>query len=191
MTMVIITGENRAGKSTTKDLLERAIRRSGICSVQTFEFRSYFEKALNALNIEPTRPNLQKISIVLREAFGEDIVADAIIQEIRKSKPDAAIVCGLRWPRDLKVLHSFAQNYLIHVTASIELRCERNNTIREKSGLPPQGLTAFRLEETSKADAGVAEISKTANIQIINSNTEDQLNAAVQKIWQDIITPPF
>ena len=93
-----LVGPIASGKDTVKKYLEKKYGATGC------RFSSILRDILERIDLPNSRENMQELSTILRQKFGEDILAKAIASDAIKLKSNIVIVDGVRRMADIKFL---------------------------------------------------------------------------------------
>lgn len=174
-----IVGENAAGKTTATEYLKKKF------NAVTFRFSDMLYDILKRMYIEPNRGNLQTISTILRQNFGDDIMSKVIAQDAKNSTSDIIITEGVRRPSDVPYLKELSNFILIYIKADEKIRFSRLANRGEKPDDATKTWKEFEEEGKQEAEQKILEIAATANFTIDNNGiieeTYQQLDEVVAK----------
>lgn len=175
-----IVGEMGAGKSTITEYIKQKY------GAVSFRFSDMLTDIAKRLYLEPTRPNLQLISSMLRQTIGQDVMSKVIRHDAETSTADIIIVEGIRRPTDITYLKELPNFYLIGMTADERVRYERVCLRSEKPDDQTKTWEDFQKEGLAEAEAEIKNIKTEAKFQIENNGSEAELIAQVEKILGEI-----
>ena len=183
MSKVIIglVGSLASGKDTTKKYLVEKY------NAKDCRFSTILRDILNRIAIPNSRENLQKISTVLRENFGEDLLAKAIANDASKLDADMVIVDGVRRFTDIEHLKDLPNFILIKIDADPNKRYERMKTRNENVGDSAKTYEQFLEDHNAEADRQIGDVMKTADYVIENTGTLDDLYNQIDKIISNLM----
>ena len=134
-------------------------------------------------NLEPTRDNLGKLMLELREQNGPGAVAELIKPQIESSSADVIIIDGLRSNDEIEVLRKFSNLKLLAIHASTDTRFN----FLQKRGRSDDPQTEEHFEERDNRELGVGISNPIALSDYTISNadlTKDELIKTAFKIIQ-------
>src|SRR3989338_2015109 len=102
-----LVGEMAAGKSTVTQYLKEKY------GAVTFRFSDMLRDVSKRLYLEETRGNMQLLSTVLRQNFGEDLMSKVLAKDVEKSPHPIIITEGVRRPTDITYLKELPGFHLI------------------------------------------------------------------------------
>jgi dephospho-CoA kinase len=172
--VVGLTGSIGAGKSAIADHLCKKY------GAKQLRFSQILMDILDRLYLEKDRKNLQTLGIALRKAYGDDVIANAFEQDLRKCKGDIVIVDGIRYMSEVEMMRKFDNNILFYAEAPEKLRYERTVKRGEK-GEGTISFEEFLAAEKRGTEKNLPEIKKAADIVLQNSGTVDELFKRVDK----------
>lgn len=178
--IVGIAGQIASGKDTVSKYIadEYGATRYGSSSI--------FRSALKDLFLPETRENLQKISLALRQAFGDDLVARVLREDIERTDGDFIVVDGVRRLSDILLLKQEPNFYLLYVDAPMELRYERIVKRAQNADDQTKTLEEFREDNEREAEVSIKALQSQANGVVENTGDLkalfDQVNAFIKKI---------
>jgi dephospho-CoA kinase len=129
---------------------------------------------LDRLDLEKSRDNMQKISTVLRQNFGEDVLARILASDAKKLDSDIVVVDGVRRLADIKYLQELAGFRLWAIDADSQIRYQRMLERNENAGDTEKTFEKFMAEHEAESDREVPIVMAQAKIKIDNNGgTED------------------
>lgn len=134
-------------------------------------------------NVEPTRTNLGKLMLELREKNGPGAVAELIKSQIESSSSHVILIDGIRSNEEIKVLRKFGSVKLLAIHASTGTRFE----FLQKRGRSDDPQTKAHFEERDNRELGVGISNSIALSDDAISNTgltKDELLQTAYKIIQ-------
>ncbi len=183
MSKIIIglVGQIACGKGAAKKYLAQKY------NIEDCRFSTPLRDVVKRLDISESRENLQKISTVLRGAFGEDLLAKVIAKDASNLDSDIVIVDGVRRMADIKYLKDLPNFYLIRVDADPQIRYERMKNRNENAGDKDKTYEQFLADQNNEAEKEIPVVMDFAKLKIDNSGTLDELYYQTDKIIGDIL----
>lgn len=164
-----------SGKGTIADYLEKTYH------APKLRFSDALSIILQRLDVEKTRDNQIKLSEVLRETCGEDILSRAIQIGIEKHPSDLIVVDGVRREGDIATLKEVATFHLLGVDAEQRIRYERAKGRAEKSEEANQTFEAFQLLDQRSTEVTTRELMQRAEIIFNNNGSLEDLYRQVDQ----------
>lgn len=171
-----LVGKQGCGKGTIADVLQKDYQAG------YYRFSSILSDILNRLGIEKSRTNLIRISTVLRQSFGEDVLSYALESHVLQAPEDIVIIDGIRRPEDIVALEPLPQFKLISVDADPRLRFERMKGRGEKVGESNMSWEQFLADEQAPTEITIPLVMERATIKIENNGTQNELIAKVHEM---------
>ncbi len=137
-------------------------------------------------NLEPTRSNLGKLMLELREKNGPGAIAELIKPEIESSTANVILIDGVRSSDEIQVLKKFGNVKLLAIHASIDTRFD----FLQKRGRTDDPQTKEHFQERDNRELGVGISNPIALSDHAISNiglTKDELIETAFKIIQSWI----
>ncbi len=188
MIVLGVVGENSGGKETFAKLLsEIAINKKVII----VKFSDVIRDTLKIWDIIPTRDNFTNLSLAMNKAFGDGTLPHAIYSKVMNTTADIVILDGPRGLDDEELVRKFPKNFMVYVTASVELRYERSKKRNEKAGEDSKTFEKFLSEEKGDREIYIPEISKRSNYKIENNGTVEDYKEKIKKFYEEFIIPQF
>ncbi len=175
-----IVGEMGVGKSTITDYIKQKHK------AVSFRFSDMLTDIAHRLYLEPSRPNLQMISSMLRQTISQDIMSKVIYKDAENATADLIIIEGIRRPSDITYLRELSNFYLIGMNADERVRYERVCLRSEKPDDQTKTWEEFQQDGLAEAEQEIKNIKAEARVQIDNNGTEAELFAQVDKILTDV-----
>ena len=172
-------GDLAAGKGTVAKYLQEKYH----CN--TYRFSTMLRDILDRIYIVQSRENLQLISKVLRENFGQDVMSTVIAKDVELDNNELVIVDGIRRPTDIAYLQNLLGFHLIYVTAQTKTRWERMTKRQENPDEKDKTFEQFLLDEQAEADILIKELGNKAEKTINNDGTVEELYNKIENIIKD------
>ncbi|MBI4035951.1 AAA family ATPase [Candidatus Daviesbacteria bacterium] len=177
MKIIGLVGEKGSGKQTFVNFLKQIAPNLNIRQVR---FSDILAQTLLIWDIPITRPNLQKLSLVMNEAFGQGSLANAAKFSIEGDTADITIFDGIRREAELKLVKSMKNSTIIYITAQQDLRYKRLKARSEKVGETGLTFEQFLTEENSKAEGNIVNLGKKADIKIENNGSLEEFKKKIE-----------
>jgi dephospho-CoA kinase len=176
-----IVGEMAVGKSTITDYLRQKY------GAVSFRFSDMLRDVAKRLHLEPTRGNLQQLSTVLRQTFGEDLMSKVLAADVAEAHEQFIITEGVRRPSDVVFLKNLAGFKIMAIVADPKIRFERLTQRSENADDQSKTWEEFLKESSQESEQKIKEIMTEAEITINNNGTEEELFAQVDAIIKNIL----
>lgn len=160
-----LTGLIASGKGTAASYFVKKHK------AQAFKFSDILRDLLDRLYLPQTRDNLQDISIILRRHFGEDLLANAIAQDIKKSAKKLIVIDGIRRLADIKNLKKIKGFKLVAIRTDERLRYQRLTNRRENTDDKKKSWAEFKKEGRAETERQIAGVMRQANIVVDNNGS--------------------
>ena len=176
-----LTGQIACGKGVIKNFLIENYQASD------FRFSTILRDILIRLHIEQSRTNIQKLSTLLRQTFGEETLANAMAEDIKNNdKNNFIVIDGIRRLADIKYIREIPGFFLVSIEASEKTRYQRVITRNENPGDDKKTFAEFLQDDAAETEAQIPETMAHADFIIKNDGTWEelweQIHALVKKI---------
>ncbi len=155
-------------------------------STNAYRFSTMLRDVLKRVYIENTRDNLQRLSTVLRENFGQDLMSRVIAEDVKNDPKEIVAVEGIRRPTDITYLEKNPGFNLIYITAEPKVRWERLVKRNENPGDDKKSFEEFLKDEQAEADILIKELGAKAKFKIINDGNFEEFYSQMENILQKI-----
>lgn len=171
-----LSGEIACGKGTAAKYLAEKY------GSNFYRFSSILRDIARRIHLEEKRENLQKISTMLREYWGSDILSKTICHDVKSDEHDVITVDGIRRFEDFELLKKLPGFKLVYIEADLEKRYERLIKRREDADDATKTLEDFKKDLEREAELEVKKLKNKADVIIDNNSTREELYAQVDKI---------
>ncbi len=176
-TLVIgLAGEIASGKGATSKYLAQKY------NAIEYKFSGILEDILNRVHIEKNRENFTKLSIGLRKYYGQDILAYALAEDIKKAGRHIIIVDGIRRKADLKYLKELDNFIFVFITADVKVRYERLIARNEKQDDQTKTFEQFQKDAQLETEVTINEMKGLADVIVDNNNSLEALYEQIDNI---------
>lgn len=179
---IAIIGKMAAGKGTFGDMLRTEVE--GHAHVISHRFSDPLNMALDVLHLPRERAYQQKISTLLRGAFGEEVIGNALKHIAEADDADIIFFDGVRRPQDLAMLRGLSNSHIIAIEAPAEIRFERLKKRADRPGDTEKTWEEFCAEGNAESESKIDDIAKDVDFVIDNSGTMDDLKRHVKEFLQ-------
>ena len=174
--IVCLTGMPGAGKSTIADGLK-------LKGYDNVNMGNAVREECKKRNLEPSRSNLGKLMLELREKNGPGAVAELIKPQIESSTSNVILIDGVRSNDEIEVLRKMGNVKLLAIHASTDTRFD----FLQKRGRSDDPQTKEHFEERDNRELGVGISNSIALSDYAISNiglTKDELIESAYEIIQ-------
>lgn len=186
MKLVIgLVGEKGSGKQTFVNLFKEIIgsrTKYGMTKVRQVRFSDILAQTLLIWDIPISRPNLQKMAMVMNDTFGEKALANAAKFSIEGDDSDIIIFDGIRSTGEFNLIKKQKNHLIIYITANQDLRYQRLKKRSEKVGETNLTKEKFLEEEKNIRETGISKMGKKTDITIENSGTLEEFKEKIKQI---------
>jgi dephospho-CoA kinase len=173
------TGEIASGKGTAaKHMVEKY--GSGY-----FRFSTILRDVLKRLHLEESRGNTQKLSTLLRQNFGEDILSRVISKDVADDRHEIIAVDGVRRLSDIKHLKDVRGFRLVYIEADIEKRFERIVKRGENVDDRNKTFEQFKKDNEGEAEAQIKGLKAHADFVVDNNCAIGELYGKIDGIVKE------
>ena len=182
MTKVILgfVGPLASGKGTAAQYLKDKYQ------APIFRFSTILRDVLDRLCLEQSRPKMQQLSLILRENFGQDLLASAIAQDVGHNPAEIIAVDGVRRKPDIKYLKELSGFNLVAINADQKIRYQRLTTRGENTDDQEKTFAQFQHDERQEAELQIQQVAAEAKFTIDNNGTKEELDRQIESILEKI-----
>ena len=145
-------------------------------------FSSSLRDVAKRLYFPEDRETLARLSLILRQAFGEEVLAEVIFNDAKNAKADLVVIDGVRRQEDIKHLRSLPNFKFVYIEADSKIRFERLNkrgeNIDDKSKTWEQFLADHKLE----TEQSIPPLKKLASEVIDNNGPVAELESKLDSL---------
>jgi dephospho-CoA kinase len=179
--MVIgFTGLPGAGKGTATTYL---VEKYGAVSKQ---FSGPLRDIVKRLHQPITRENLQDLAKALRGIFGNNVLAETLLNDL-KFEPDHLVVMeGFRYEDEYRILRQHPHFTFVAVEATFETRLARIQGRTENVGDNQITAESFAKQHEHETEKYIPELIKKADYHLDNSGSLDQLHTQLDALMSKL-----
>lgn len=175
-----LVGPLASGKGTVAEYLKEKYQAA------VYGFSTPLRDIVNRLHLPIVRENLDNLSTILRQQFGQDILSQTITKDIAQDQNSLVILDGIRRLTDISSAQQLPNFYLVRVIADEQLRYERilqrGQNIDDRS----KTLAEFQEDNRSESNIQIPEVMTHAQYEIDNNGDlaamQQQVDALVAKL---------
>jgi dephospho-CoA kinase len=169
-------GDLASGKGTVCKYLKEKY------GINAYRYSTMLRDILKRVYQPDSRNNMQLLSRILRENFGQDLMSRVIAEDAINDQERIVAVEGIRRPTDIIYLEKMPEFHLIYITAESKIRWDRLVKRKENPGDAEKTYEQFLADEQAEADRLIKELGGRAESVIINNGTFDELYAQVDRL---------
>jgi len=155
-------------------------------SGNSHRFSTMLRDVMDRLYIEQNRENIQKLSTIIRQNFGEDTLAKVMFEDVKRDEHAIIAIDGVRRPADIKYLKTLPEFKLVFIDTSLENRYERIVKRGENTDDKTKTLDQFKRDNDGEADILIRDLKAEADFVVDNNGTMEDLYAQIDKIIEEI-----
>lgn len=159
------TGLIASGKGTAAKYLKEKY------NAEIFRFSTMLRDVLDRLYLEQSRKNMSDISRVLREHFGQDLMAKVMAKDVESSSFQLIVIDGIRRMDDVKSLRELPNFKLVSIEAAMKTRYDRLVGRGENPDDKIKTWEEFEADHQLETELTILDTMKAADI-IINNNSD-------------------
>lgn len=129
--------------------------------------------------MDVSRSNMQQLSSVLREAYGQDVLSNVAKKAIDASTRRVVVIDGARRISDLEGIASDENFRLLYIDADIALRYDRIVRRAQNRGDSEKTFEEFCREEEGEAESATKSLKANADTVIENDVGEAEFYSAI------------
>lgn len=171
-----LAGEMASGKGTAA---KYAVAKY---SAKTRRFSTMLRDVLDRLSLEQSRDNMQKLSTILRQNFGEDLLARIMAEDVKKDNGEVIVIDGIRRLADIKYLKANPNFKLAYLEADMQKRYERITKRGENSDDAKKTFEDFKKAHEDESELQIRDLKKHADFLIDNNGNYEDLYHQADKI---------
>ncbi len=168
--VVGLTGRLASGKGTvTRHLVE---------TYKADKTRSSdpLRATLDIFSIAQTREHLDALSTFVREAYGENVIAQAVKRYLAKSEAGVVIFDGMRRLVDVEMIRSFEHSLFIFVDTDKDIRYTRSVGRNENIGDDTMTYEDFLAKDSDEPQQQIEALKEYADVVLDNNGTPEELS---------------
>lgn len=169
-------GQIASGKGTASEYLKTKH------GAKTYRFSTMLRDVLNRLYLTVSRENLQKISQIIRENFGEETLSKVIAEDVKNDPTPLIVIDGIRRPGDIEFLKQIPGFTLVNIFADMTTRYERITRRSENTDDANKTFEQFESDHKQEAELKIVEIAAEATEQIDNNGSLENLYAQLDAL---------
>lgn len=173
-------GEMASGKGTACDYLIEKY------NAGYYKFSTIMRDILDRLHLPQARENMQTLSTVLRQNFGEDLFAKVITGDVENDKTEIVCVDGIRRVADIKYLKQLSNFHLVHIYADEMNRYKRIIERSENSDDKSKTFEQFQKDQTRETEQTIPQVVAEAETKINNNGTKEELFEQIEKLVSNL-----
>ncbi len=152
-----------------------------------YRFSDVLREILDLLFIPQTRESLTNLSILLRQGYGDDLLAKVIEKRAEADTSNAILVIdGIRRYQDVAHFSHLEGFTLWYVDASFETRYERLTMRTQNVDDSTKTEEEFRREHELETERGVPALKEHASHVVKNEGLLDELHHKVDALMQEL-----
>lgn len=152
----------------------------------SFRFSDSLRGGLALFGLDISRENMQTISTIMRQNFGENILAKAMAKRVNESSARLIIIDGVRRFTDLENLKDIPGFHLIAIKTDTQLAYQRYIDRNENIGDAEMSYEVFLEKQKAEADRQIPQVMATAEYTLENNNSFDDFSQKIDQLINEI-----
>jgi dephospho-CoA kinase len=179
-TIIGLVGEIASGKDEAAKFLTKEY------GSITASFSQPLRDTLDILGLPQDRDNMINLGIDLRERFGQDILAKAVLRMVNKSDAPVACLPNVRLLSDITVFENLPGFHLIRIDADEDVRFKRLCNRGQNPDDATKTWEEFLVDSQKPTEIAIRETAKHAQFSIENNTCIANLHKQVRAIMRVI-----
>ncbi len=175
-----IAGKMASGKGTVANALVLDYQADRVRSSKPLRL------VLDQFLIPQKREHLQKLSTLLRQAFGEQTLIQSIVHQITLSTASLVVFDGIRRAIDVQTLKTLPNFLFIYVDAPSQIRYERYVKRNENPGDGAMTYEEFLKEDNAEPESEIEGLKELADHVIDSSVSYDQFHTDMRELFKKL-----
>lgn len=177
MIILGLVAEMAGGKTAAADYLKEKYK------AKKYGFSNILQDLLARLYLPITRETTSELSVILRQKFGNDLLARAMAEDIKKDNNDAMIIVeSIRREEDIKFLKEISGFHLISIKADKKIRYERLVKRKEKADDATKTYEEFLKDHERETELSIIPLLDKAEFIINNDGTIENFHNELDRI---------
>ena len=178
-----LVGPIASGKGTVKQYI---VEKYG---AKDCRFSTILRDVLTRLSLEINRDNLINLSTILRQGFGQDLLAKVIKEDARKIDGDIVVIDGVRREDDIRYLKDLENFVLVAIDGEPQIRYRRLLSRNENIGDDNKTFDEFLADHGKETEVTIPGVMKSANFTVTNNGDLSELYSQIDEfISKKLIT---
>ncbi|MFH0874033.1 MAG: AAA family ATPase [Candidatus Komeilibacteria bacterium] len=141
----------------------------------TYRYSTMIRDVLDRLYLPHSRDNMSHLSTLLRQEFGEDLMAKVMARDVTKAAESLIAIDGIRRPMDVSSLRELPEFKLVAINAAEEVRYQRLINRGENPDDKTKTREQFRADHLLETEASIPGAMAEADFQLDNNGALEQL----------------
>lgn len=148
-------------------------------------FSTMLKYALDRFYLPVNRENYVKLSEIMRDAFGQDLMSKVIARDVENDPHDLIVIDGIRRVSDVTHLRALPGFVLVKIVTDPEIRYARLVARGEKVDDRTKTYEAFLADHQLPTELSILEIMNQADLTIDNNGSQEELFRQLDKIVEN------
>jgi dephospho-CoA kinase len=176
-----LVGEMASGKDVVKRYLGEKY------DAKHCKFSTPLRDVLSRLCIEISRDNIIDLSTILRERYGQDLLAKVIAHDASALDSDIVVVDGVRRLDDIQHLSVLPHFKLVRVDADSKIRYERMKLRNENVGDAEKTYSEFMEDHERETEATIPGVMEKAQYSVNNDGSLEDLYKQIDSVVEKFL----
>ncbi len=178
--IVGLAGKIASGKETVgKYLVEKM-------DGKKIKFSDPLRQILDILDLPDSRQNMQTLSTVVRQNFGGNVLAQAMMKLVARLENKLVVIDGVRRVTDIENFRQLKNFFLVYIDASSKKRFERCVQRKENPGDGEMTRGEFDRKDNAEAEEQIESLKKEADFVVKNDGTMEELYLEIENLLEKI-----
>lgn len=179
--VLAIAGEIASGKNEMADYIAKKYKG------RAYRSSEVLRDILERLSLLETRENMQKVSTMIRQYFGEDIISKVAVSDLFKVKNKIIAINGVRRMSDIEILRKDFNVKLVYIEADAEKRFARIKKRAENPDDKKKTFLEFKKDHAREAEKQIVGLKKEADYVIENNGTRKEFYRKIDGVIKNFL----
>lgn len=145
-------------------------------------FSNCMRNMLAHLYLPVNRLNLQKLSLALRQVFGQEVFSKAVAAEILTTKQNLVVIDGVRRWADISNFNKQFKFFLVYIESDAKLRWRRAVIRNQNQGDATISWPKFLKSDQAETEDTIDALKKKADFVITNNTTKAEFFSSLDQL---------
>jgi dephospho-CoA kinase len=177
MIIIGLVAEMAGGKTAAAQYLQEKYQ------AKRYGFGIIIRDLVDRLHLAPTRESTSGISVVLRQKFGNDLLARAMAEDIKNDKESELVVVeSIRREEDILFLKELKNFHLVSIKADPKIRYERLIKRKEKEDDATKTYEEFLKDHERETELSIIPLLDKAEFIVDNNGSQEYFEKQLDNI---------
>jgi len=133
-----------------------------------------------------TRENMQALGTIVRASYGNDVLAETLLQDLQRDPAPLSVMEGFRYEEEFRIIRSHPGSVFVAIEAPFEVRLQRIQHRGENEGDQQVTAESFAKQHEHETERGIPALMAKCDHRVENTGSVEKLHTQLDALMKKL-----